>query len=140
MSFGSMEETDTEPNGRGRLAWKSSPETLRSAWCPVSAASRTELSLSFSSRVRMASVPSLPGNFSYATAQFITLGKSSPPYPAPQKTPWGVTVSDQTRGSGLCQPFCLSFHLVMNLRRTGPPSLCVPHAGQAYTKSSSGIY
>lgn len=98
------------------------------------------LSLSFSSRVRMASVPSLPGNFSYTTAQFITLGKSSPPYPAPQKTPWGVTVSDQTRGSGLCQPFCLSLHLVLNLRRTGPPSLCVPHASQAYTKSSSGIY
>lgn len=68
------------------------------------------------------------------------LGEILPALSGSSEDPLGVTVSDQTRGSGLCQPFCLSLHLVVNLRRTGPPSLCVPHASQAYTKSSSGIY
>lgn len=137
MSFGSMEETQT-PNGRGRLRWKSSPEMLKVCLLP-SLCSLQNRHLFFS-QAFAALIQGQNGLcpfsswqlFPYNSAQLITLGKSSQPYPALQQTPWESLSHCQTH-DGLC----FSLHLVMNLR-TGP-SLCVPHASRAYIKSSSGI-
>lgn len=134
--------TDTPPNGRSRLRWKSSPEMLKVCLLPSLCSLQNRHLFLFQAfaaliqgQIGLCSFSSWQ-LFPYNSAQLITLGKSSQPCPALQQTPWESLSHCQTRDAS-CQPLCFSLHLVMNLR-TGP-SLCVPHASRAYIKSSSGI-